>query len=121
MAGRERWRVGHVDALQPDDESPFALGNLRSGEARLAVDANLFRAAAEAHAPAGEHLLASHCGHMCMYGVLYYQQFASSGLATDPNTLWVGLTTGRSALPECMQRAWQDLFRCPVRCPRGTI
>lgn len=55
-SGRERWRVGHVDALQPDDESPFALGNLRSGEARLAVDANLFRAAAEPHAPAGAPL-----------------------------------------------------------------
>ena len=45
--------MGHVDALQPDDESPFALGNLQPGEARLAVDANLFRAAAAPHAPAG--------------------------------------------------------------------
>lgn len=29
-AGAERWRLGQVDALQPDDEPPFALGNLQA-------------------------------------------------------------------------------------------
>ena len=77
--------MGHVDALQPDDESPFALGNLRSGEARLAVDANLFRAAAEPHAPAGAPLgeKPSTVGACAVYGMLCRRGCASAGLATD--------------------------------------
>lgn len=51
--------MGHVDALQPDDEPPFALGNLPPGEARLAVDANLFRAPAAPHAPGSGDFLAT--------------------------------------------------------------
>ncbi len=47
-----------MDALQPEDEPPFALGALGAGEARLAVDANLFRAPAAPHAPGGRDFLA---------------------------------------------------------------
>jgi len=51
-------RGRQVDALQPEDEPPFALGALGGGEARLAVDANLFRAPAAPHAPGGRDFLA---------------------------------------------------------------
>lgn len=43
-AERERWRTGHVEVLSPDDDSPFLLGDIAPGAARLAVDTNMFRA-----------------------------------------------------------------------------
>ncbi|CAL8462032.1 g1563 [Coccomyxa elongata] len=43
---KERWRSGHVEVLSPEDDSPFLLGDIAPGAARLAIDTNMFRAVA---------------------------------------------------------------------------
>ncbi len=43
---KERWRSGHVEVLSPEDDSPFLLGDIAPGAARLAIDTNMFRAGA---------------------------------------------------------------------------
>lgn len=45
-AGKEAWKTGHVEVMSPDDDSPFLLGDIAPGSARLALDTNMFRAGA---------------------------------------------------------------------------
>jgi hypothetical protein len=45
LAG-ERWRSGQVEVLSPEDDSPFLLGSVAPGTARMAADTNMFRAGA---------------------------------------------------------------------------
>ena len=55
---QEGWRIGNVQSLSVDEESPF-LGGLMPGQAQLAVDAgSMFRAPAFPHsASPGDFLL----------------------------------------------------------------
>lgn len=52
-----RWRVGGVEALQPQEESPF-IGQLDPGKHQLAIETGMFRAPGFAYStPATDFLL----------------------------------------------------------------
>ena len=56
-AAGERWRVGAVEALQPQEGSPFYLGDMAPGTHQLSVDANMFRSPAFPHTRAASDFL----------------------------------------------------------------
>jgi hypothetical protein len=45
----ERWRVGQVEVLQPEDEEPFILASVKRGQARMAIDTYMFKTGLPAH------------------------------------------------------------------------
>lgn len=42
----EKWRLGRVEVLQPEDEEPFILASVKSGQTRTSVDTYMFKAGA---------------------------------------------------------------------------
>lgn len=42
-AGQDKWRVGQVELLQPEDEEPFILASVKRGQTRMAVDTYMFK------------------------------------------------------------------------------
>ena len=42
-AGQDKWRVGQVEVLQPEDEEPFILASVKRGQTRMAVDTYMFK------------------------------------------------------------------------------
>ena len=42
-AGQEKWRIGHLEVLQPEDEEPFILASVKRGQTRMAVDTYMFK------------------------------------------------------------------------------
>ena len=40
------WRLGQVEVLQPEDEEPFILASVKSGQTRTSVDTYMFKAGA---------------------------------------------------------------------------
>jgi hypothetical protein len=49
VVGEERWGVGQVELLQPEDEEPFILASVKTGQARMAVDTYMFKTGGPAH------------------------------------------------------------------------
>ena len=57
VAEHDKWRVGSVEALQTQEESPF-IGQLEAGKRQLAIETGMFRAPGFAYStPATDFLL----------------------------------------------------------------
>ena len=59
----EKWRLGKVEVLQPEDEEPFILASVKSGQTRTSVDTYMFKAGASWRYPSVAVVPASvsHC------------------------------------------------------------
>ena len=40
----EKWRMGRIEVLQPEDEEPFILASVKSGQTRTSVDTYMYKA-----------------------------------------------------------------------------
>ena len=59
--------MGAVEALQPEEESPFVLGQVAGGKSQLAVDAAMFRSPAFSYGAASSDFLV-HCDYIWLTG-----------------------------------------------------